>query len=102
MTKASRPPRSPGTKSQSSPSSRRGTKSRRSPSLRRTRVSKTKRTVLPKGYRDLPGFATLPNFSRLLSVGNQYSAAVGNFDVVVSTVTPLDEQGGKSPELSSH
>lgn len=55
-----------------------------------------------KGYKELPGYAHLPEWSDLLYVGNQYSAASEHFDTVISTCYPLDLNGKKNPRLSSH
>lgn len=54
------------------------------------------------GTEDVPGFATLPRFSRLLAVGNRNSAANGDFDVVISTVVPRDQDGEEDASLSTH
>jgi len=57
---------------------------------------------LVDGYLDKPGFAQLPSFSPLLHVGNQYSPAFGDFNIVLSTVMPKGGDGKDKPELSSH
>jgi len=58
--------------------------------------------ALAPGNADTPGFAPLPRFSRLLAVGNQFAASHGDFEVVVSTVCPLDEDGEKAAHLTTH
>lgn len=57
---------------------------------------------LPYGCDDTPGFASLPQISPLLYVGNRYSPCCGDFDVVISTVVPVDEAGDPCSELSTH
>jgi len=55
-----------------------------------------------EGCDDKPGFAHLPAVSRLLFVGNRFSAAFDRFDAVISTCTPVDCRGKGAPKLSTH
>eukprot|EP00435_Cladocopium_sp_Y103_P032344 s689_g8.t1 len=54
------------------------------------------------GYEDCPGYAPLPKMSPFLSCGNQYSAAHGNFQQVISTVVPKNADGTPNPNLATH
>lgn len=58
--------------------------------------------ALPYGCDDLPGYASLPIISPLLYVGNRFAPSFGDFDIVISTVTPVDEDGDRCSELSTH
>jgi len=54
-----------------------------------------------RGYEDMPGYCHVEQISPLLFVGNARSAACGEFDAVISTVTPLSRNGDPAPELST-
>eukprot|EP00913_Durusdinium_trenchii_P001404 g1299.t1 len=54
------------------------------------------------GCDDCPGYAPLPKMNPFLSCGNQYSAAHGNFQHVISTVVPKNADGTPNPQLSTH
>jgi hypothetical protein len=54
------------------------------------------------GCDDMPGVSSLPDISDLLFVGNERAAACGQYDVVVSTVTPRDAKGRPNPQLTTH
>lgn len=51
------------------------------------------------GYADVPGFVEVPHISPLLYIGNQYSAASGEFDEVISACMPLDLDGYPAKQL---
>mmetsp|Transcript_33599 Transcript_33599/g.96397 ORF Transcript_33599/g.96397 Transcript_33599/m.96397 type:complete len:237 (-) Transcript_33599:136-846(-) len=69
---------------------------------RRPTSCKARRAAkLRMGCEDTPGYARLPQFDEWLWVGNQYSAAAGSFDAVISTITPLDLQGADAPALTT-
>eukprot|EP00429_Kryptoperidinium_foliaceum_P007452 CAMPEP_0176024588 /NCGR_PEP_ID=MMETSP0120_2-20121206/12017_1 /TAXON_ID=160619 /ORGANISM="Kryptoperidinium foliaceum, Strain CCMP 1326" /LENGTH=207 /DNA_ID=CAMNT_0017357767 /DNA_START=47 /DNA_END=668 /DNA_ORIENTATION=- len=57
---------------------------------------------LPYGCDDNPGYASLPHFSPWLFVGNRFAPCFGDFDVVISTVMPVDEGGDRCTELSTY
>jgi len=57
---------------------------------------------LPPGCHDRPGFVHLPAFSEHLYAGNQVAPACGDFDVVLSTVMPVDLEVKDAPQLTTH
>jgi len=57
---------------------------------------------LPLGCHDRPGFVHLPAFSEHLYAGNQVAPACGDFDVVLSTVMPVDLEVKDAPQLTTH
>lgn len=58
--------------------------------------------ALPKGDRDIPGYAHLPAFHQLLHCGNERCAAREHFGAVISAVMPKDLQGKPAPELTTY